>query len=81
MTLTEALETGDQRALLTAMRDKLAEVIDGGVAPRDLASLSRRLLDLAREVRAIDAVEDNPRGRVPRAVQELDDEKLDPEVV
>ena len=63
------------------MRDKLAEVIDGGVAPRDLASLSRRLLDLAREVRAIDAVEDNPRGRVLRAVQELDDEKLDPEVV
>ena len=76
--LIEALETGDSRTLLVAMRDKIAEVIDGGVSPRDLASLSRRLLDLAQEVRALDAVVDHPRGRVLRSVQELADEKFDP---
>jgi hypothetical protein len=52
--LFEALEPGDQRSLLVATRDKLAETIDAGVSPRDLASLSRRLIDLAKEVSALD---------------------------
>lgn len=47
-----------RRALLTALRDKIAADIDGGVAARDLASLSRRLLEISKELDGIEASED-----------------------
>jgi hypothetical protein len=39
-----------RRDLLTALRDKIAADIDDGVPARDLASLSKRLLDISREL-------------------------------
>lgn len=47
-----------RRALLTALRDKIAADIDGGVAARDLASLSRRLMEITKELEGIEAAED-----------------------
>lgn len=47
-----------RRALLTALRDKIAADIDEGVAARDLASLSRRLLEISKELDGIEASED-----------------------
>ena len=44
-----------QRALLVALRDSIAEAIDTGVPARDLASLSRRLIEIAAAIEAIDA--------------------------
>lgn len=45
-----------RRQLLEALRDKIASDIDKGVPPRDLASLSRRLLDISAE---LDSLDDN----------------------
>lgn len=39
-----------RRALLTALRDRIASDIDEGVPARDLASLSKRLLDISKEL-------------------------------
>lgn len=47
-----------RRALLTALRDRIAADIDAGVAARDLASLSRRLLEISKELDGIEAAED-----------------------
>lgn len=45
------------RDLLVALRDKIAGDIDEGVPARDLASLSRRLLDISEQIAKIDADE------------------------
>ena len=44
-----------QRDLLVALRDKIAGDIDEGVPARDLASLSRRLLEITEQIVALDA--------------------------
>lgn len=58
-TVKAAAETG-RRELLEALRDKIADEIDGGnVHPRDLAALSRRLVDIAEQLDAMsEAVDD-----------------------
>jgi hypothetical protein len=50
----EAAESGDHRALLVALRDLIARTIDEQCAARDLVGLSKRLLDLAAELRTLD---------------------------
>ncbi|HKV17585.1 MAG TPA: hypothetical protein VJR50_01040, partial [Mycobacterium sp.] len=51
-----AAEAGDRRALLVATRDRIAAACDSPqTPPRDLAALTRRLLDIAKEIEAIDA--------------------------
>lgn len=53
-----AAEVG-RRELLEALRDKIAAEIDGDCHPRDLAALSRRLVDIAEQLDAMsDAVDD-----------------------
>lgn len=44
-----------RRDLLVALRDKIAGEIDEGVPARDLASLSKRLLEIAEQIAALDA--------------------------
>lgn len=44
--------------LLRALRDRIASDIDEGVPARDLASLSKRLLDISKELEDLEAVED-----------------------
>lgn len=46
-----------RRELLVALRDEIAGRLDDGVPPRDLASLSLRLVNLADEIAALDAKE------------------------
>jgi hypothetical protein len=56
LTITEAADAGDQRELLVAMRSRVAKTVENSnCPPRDLASLSRRLQDINREIEAIDA--------------------------
>jgi hypothetical protein len=46
--------------LLVAMRDRIATAVTAeGCPPRDLASLTKRLADIAGEIAAIDAREDS----------------------
>jgi hypothetical protein len=49
--VADAAQSGDRRELLVAMRDRIAKTIsDPDCPPRDLASLTRRLQDIAREI-------------------------------
>ena len=47
-----------RRELLTALRDRIAADIDAGVPARDLASLSKRLLDISEELDQVSQSED-----------------------
>ena len=56
LTLTEAAKSGSHRDLLIAMRDRIAESIQSpDCPPRDLAALTRRLQDIAKDLQALDA--------------------------
>ena len=55
-TVVEAAKGGSQRALLVAMRDRVAEAVENAGTPaRDLAALTKRLLEIARSIEALDA--------------------------
>lgn len=54
-----ALNTGSRLGLLVALRHEVAQTIDNGPSPRDLAALTIRLSDLDAEVRALQ-MEDDP---------------------
>lgn len=56
ITVAQAVEFGTQREQLVAMRSRIARAIDDpNIRGADLAALSRRLLEIGREVDAIDA--------------------------
>lgn len=56
LTVKEAAESGSHRDLLVAMRERIARTVsDPECPPRDLAALTRRLQDIAKEIEAIDA--------------------------
>ena len=57
MGVREAAKQG-RRELLEALRDNIADQIDAGVPARDLASLSRRLLDISAELDGVIAAEE-----------------------
>lgn len=53
--VAEAAASGDHRALLVAMRDRISKTVSNDdCPPRDLAALTRRLQDIAKEIEAID---------------------------
>lgn len=55
LTVAQAAATGDHRALLVAMRERIAKTVsDPECPPRDLAALTRRLQDVAKEIEALD---------------------------
>lgn len=53
--VSEAAESGSHRALLVAMRERIAVTVSNpDCPPRDLAALTRRLQDIAKEIEVID---------------------------
>ncbi len=62
-TVIEAADSGDHRALLVAMRTRIAKTITGDCPPRDLASLTRRLQDISKEIEQLDAQEEQEVAR------------------
>ncbi len=55
MTVTKAATTGDHRDLLVALRIRIAQSVEDPNTPAPaLAALSRRLLEIARELEALD---------------------------
>jgi hypothetical protein len=53
--VAEAADSGTHRELLVAMRERIARAVqDPECPPRDLASLTRRLQDISKEIDAID---------------------------
>lgn len=58
LSLTEAAEANDTRAMLVASRHRIAVAVEDPNTPaRDLAALTKRLMETAREIAAIDARE------------------------
>lgn len=55
-TVTEAAADGSRRELLVAMRARVATAVaDPNTPARDLAALTRRLMEIAKDIEAIDA--------------------------
>jgi hypothetical protein len=56
LTVKAAADSGERRDLLVALRARIAADIDSpNTPPRDLAALSRRLLEIVKEIEALDA--------------------------
>lgn len=54
-TVAQAAATGNHRELLVAMRERIAQTVTNpDCPPRDLAALTRRLQDIAKEIESID---------------------------
>ncbi len=51
--LIKAAKSGDKRATLIALRDKLAETIENCDSGRDMASNSKRLMEVMAEIEAL----------------------------
>ncbi len=55
-TVSEAAETGTSRDLLVTMRARIAKAVDDpNTLARDLAALTKRLVEVVRDIEAIDA--------------------------
>lgn len=68
-----------ERALLVALRTRIATDIDSGVPPHTLAPLSRQLRDIDREIRALDARLEEEAAE--DADNDADDEAFDAEAL
>nr|DAV40220.1 MAG TPA: hypothetical protein [Caudoviricetes sp.] len=70
----DATEHGDSRDVMAAMRKRLAASIDDPATPaRDLAALSRRLLEVDKTIREIDlAREERERQTATEATEDED---------
>lgn len=70
----DATEHGDSRDVMAAMRKRLAASIDDPSTPaRDLAALSRRLLEVDKTIREIDlAREERERQTATEATEDED---------
>lgn len=76
LSVSEAAASGDHRALLVAMRERIAQTVSNpDCPPRDLAALTRRLQDIAKEIESID-LRDREEGADADALQ--GDEEFDP---
>lgn len=67
-TVSEAADSGSTRDLLVAMRTRIAKAVEDPNTPaRDLAALTKRLVEVVRDIEAIDAREDeaSTRGELP----------------
>ncbi len=53
MSLLEAAKSGDKRATLIALRDKLAETIENCESGRDMAANSKRLMEVMAELESL----------------------------
>ena len=54
--VTQAADTGTTRELLVAMRARIAKAVEDPNTPaRDLAALTKRLVEVVRDIEAIDA--------------------------
>lgn len=57
-TITQAASDGSTRELLVAMRTRIAKAVENENTPaRDLAALTKRLVEVVRDIEAIDARE------------------------
>ena len=70
--LVEAAKSGDKRATLIALRDKLAETIQNCESGRDMASNSKRLMEVMAEIEALPDPEIKKKSKHDRLKQKLE---------
>ena len=69
----------DRRAFLVANRTRIAQAIDSpDISPRDLAALTRRVLEIDKEVRALDLAAEQEAADAYAAAE---NETWDPEAI
>lgn len=72
-TITEAAASGTTRELLVAMRARIATAVEDPNTPaRDLAALTKRLVEVVRDIEAIDAREEESADAGPVADEAFD---------
>lgn len=73
LTIAEAASSGSTRDVLVASRDRIAKALDDpNIAARDLASNSKRLMELIREIEALDAREEQEASNDAAEVEDGD---------
>ena len=79
--LLDAVRCGDRRAILLALRDETAEAIESSASGRDIAALSKRLMEICDSIDAMPSPEDaNPIDEMAALIAEYDeyeDERLE----
>ncbi|MGS2805953.1 hypothetical protein [Nocardia sp. MW-W600-9] len=71
--ILEAAESGDRLEELRAMRRRLAHAMDNpNTAARDLAALSRRQIEIGKEIQDLEAAEDDLSVVAPLEVEAWD---------
>lgn len=72
--VSAAAERNDRRAMLVAMQTRIADAVDDPeTPPRDLAALTRRLMEIAKEIEAIDVQRGEEKKGIGAAVQTPDE--------
>ena len=78
-TIFAAAQSGNQEAMLIATRDRIAVTLDNPETPaRDLASLSKRLMEISREIEKLQAAEEEEHGG---GIDSREDVPFDPATV
>ena len=79
LSVAQAAATGDHRSLLVSMRERIAQAVSNPECPpRDLASLTRRLQDISKEIEALDL---RAKEEGADANDVVEDEAWDPEAL
>ena len=72
--LLDAVRGGDERRTLEELRDVVATSLENECSPRDMAALSKRLMEICREIKALPSEEDvNPVDAMAAFVAEYDE--------
>lgn len=72
--LLDAVRSGDERRTLEELRDEVAVTIEGECSPRDMAALSKRLIEICADLKALPSEEDiNPVDEMAAFVAEYDE--------
>ena len=72
--LLDAVRCGDKRAILLALRDETASAIENSSSGRDIAALSKRLMEICDNIDAMPSPEDaNPIDEMAALIAEYDE--------
>lgn len=72
--LTKAVEHGDKREILLALQAITAETIENTTSGRDVAALSKRLIEISEKIEALpDPADVNPIDEMAEFIREYDD--------
>ena len=69
--LLSAAKSEDKRRMLVALRDKIASTIEACESGRDMAALSKRLMEVVEEIEGLDSVESPEKNPLQAAQAEF----------